>query len=272
MLAAMIGASAPLGAAEETDFSAKLHPWGQFQPGAWKIVRVVAETLNKQGQVVSTSKTDTKTTLVGIDPDGVTLEIQACMEVAGKRFEAEPQTVKQGFHGEMLGPHLALKELVDGELVIEGQTIACKVRQLESVLPSGKTTTTIHYSTTIAPYVLKRESVTFGPDGKTELSRTCVEVTSLNMPVRVRGELKNGVFVRMANRTDANAVATFVDVLPEVPGGIVANRSKEIDKNGRLVRRSTLELIDYGEEPERDRSGIFGRKRPSRYRVKSSPR
>ena len=124
-LAAMLGSVPLWGMADETDLPAKLHPWGSFHPGAWKTVRVVAETLNEQGQVVSTSTTDTKTTLVDIDSSGVTLEIQACMEVAGKRFEAEPQTVKQGFHGELLGPNLKLKEPTDGEVAIAGQKIAC---------------------------------------------------------------------------------------------------------------------------------------------------
>ena len=63
----------------------------------------MTETLDEHGQVVSTNSADTTTTLVDIDNDGVTLEIQTCMEVAGKRFQAEPQTVKQGFHGELTG-------------------------------------------------------------------------------------------------------------------------------------------------------------------------
>src|SRR3990167_7403034 len=97
-----------LATAEESGVTARFHPWGLFDPGAWKTVRVVTETLDERGQVVSTSTTDSKTTLVDIDNDGVTLEIQASMEVAGKRFEAEPQTVKQGFHGELVGPNLKL--------------------------------------------------------------------------------------------------------------------------------------------------------------------
>ena len=109
-LALGLAAVCASGMAQELGVTAKFHPWGQFDPGTWKMVRVVTETLNEQGQVVSTSTTDTKTTLVDIDNAGVTLEIQACMEVAGKRFEAEPQFVKQGFHGELAVPNLKLKE------------------------------------------------------------------------------------------------------------------------------------------------------------------
>ena len=140
--------------AQPSGISAKLHPWGAFNPGAWKTVRVITETLKEHDQVVSTSMTDTKTTLVDLDNDGVTLEIEPCIEVAGKRFEAEPQTVKQGFHGETVGPSLTVRQPVDGEVTIEGQKIPCKVEKLESVVSNGKTVITIYYSTTVAPYIL----------------------------------------------------------------------------------------------------------------------
>ena len=160
------------GMAQETGIAAKLHPWGRFEPGTWKMVRVVTETLNEQGQVVSTSTTDTKTTLVDVDNDGVTLEVEACIEVAGKRFQAEPQTVKQGFHGETAGPNPKLKEPVDGQVVIEDRKIPCKIQELAIDGPNGKTTVTLHYSTTLPPYVLKRSSVVTDPEGKNTVSET----------------------------------------------------------------------------------------------------
>jgi len=75
---------------------------------------------------------------------------------------------------------------------------------------------------------------------------------------------KNGVKVKTVYHNDGTSgtVTTWADVLSEVPGGVVRNSSKEVDKNGRLIRRSTLELIDYNNDPEKDRTGLFGRKRP----------
>ena len=246
-----------VGLAQEPGVTAKLHPWGHFDPGAWKTVRVVTETLNEQQQVVSTSTADTKTTLVDVDNDGVTLEIQTCIEVAGKRFEAEPQTVKQGFHGELSVPNLKLTEPTDGQVTIEDQKIACKVQQLESVGADSRTTTTICYSPTLPPYVLKRESVTNDLEGKTELSKTTVEVVSLNMPLELQGKTKNGTYVKTVHRSAKGVTTTLALVLPEVPGGVVSSSSKEVDKTGRLVRRSTLKLIDYDDDPDKDRTGTL---------------
>ena len=265
-LALAFGLAALNGMADETCLSAKHHPWGTFDPGAWKTVRVIAETLNEQGHVVSTNITDTTTTLVDIDNEGVTLEIRACMEVAGKHFQTEPQTAKQGFHGESLGPHLATGEPTKGEVSIEGRKIPCWVRVLESVVPNGKTVTTIYYSTTIAPYVLKRETVTTDPEGKEVLTETASEVTALSAPLKVLGEAKTGIKLKTVHRNGNGTTTTLADILPEIPGGVVANSCRELDKNGRLVRRSTLEIRAYSTDPAK---GLFRSRK--RHHSKPSP-
>lgn len=273
-LALGLAAVCASGTAQEAGVTTRLHPWGQFEPGAWKTDRVVTETLNEQGQVVSTSTTDTKFTLVDIDKDGVTLEIQACIEVAGKRFRAEPQSIKKGVFGEPFAPNLKLKEPVDGQVTIEDQKIPCKVQQLESAGPNSKTVTTVYYSPTVAPYILKRDSVTTNAESKSE---TSVEVIALNMPRkfqvgRFQGETKIGAYVKTVQKNEKSTVLTVAFVLPEVPGGIVDYSSKEVDRNDRLVRQTTLELIDCNSDPDQDRTGIFGRRRVFRNLKKATPR
>lgn len=272
-LAAVFGLSPLWGSAQEAGISARFHPWGAFDPGTWKTVRVISETLNEEGQVVSICTTDTKTTLVDIDNQGVTLEIQTCMEVAGKRFETEPQTLKQGFHGELVAPNLKIKDPADDQQIeIEGRKIACMSQQLEAVAAGGKTATTIYYSATVAPYILKRESTTTDAEGANVLSETNVDVISFATPLTIRGETKSGIRMKTVHKNAKGTVTTLASVLPEVPGGVVSSSSKEVDKNGLLVRRSTLALIDYNDDPEKDRSNMFGRKRPPRHRPKPPPR
>jgi hypothetical protein len=264
MLALGLAAFCAPAVAEELGITANLHPWGQFEPGTWKMVRVVTETLNEQGQVVSTSRTDTKTTLLSVCNDSVTLEVEACMEVAGKRFQVEPQTVKEGFHGETAGADVKLTEPVDGKITVEDQKIPCKIYHLSLVGPTGKTNLTLHYSTTVPPYVLKRECVVTDAEGKDTVSETNKDVLVLDMPVRVLSHLRSGSYVRTIHKNGKTTVTTVAVVVREVPGGVVSHSSKEVDKNGRLLRRSTLELVDYNADPDKDRSGMFGRKRSSR--------
>jgi hypothetical protein len=243
---------------------AKLHPWGSCHPGTWKLVRIVTESLDENGHVIGSNTTDTKTTLTGVDRDGVTLEIQASMEVAGKRFQGEPQTVKQGFHGESSDARLAPVQPADAAVVIEGRKIPCTVQQWETAGSNESTVTTLYCSATVSPYVLKRQTVVRDAEGKNVISETLTEVTALDMPVRVKNEIRNGYYLRTVHRNGKGTVTTLAVALADVPGGVFSHSLKEVDPSGRLVRRSTLELIDYNTDPEKERTGMFNRRRPGR--------
>jgi hypothetical protein len=266
-------ASIAIAAQRPADMPAKLHLWGQFQPGAWKKVRVVTETLDEQGRVVSTSTTDTKTTLMEIDAEGVTLEVEACVEVAGKPFDAEPQIIKQGFYGDVASSNVVLKDPVDGFATVDDQKIPCKIQQVESVGPNAKTVTTIYYSTTAAPYVFRRESVVTDAEGKTSLE-TAMEVVALGVPCRVLNEskeLRNGSHVKTMQKNAKGTVVTWAVLVSDVPGGVIQHASKEVDKNGRIVRRSVLNLVDYGTTSDQDRNP-FKNKREMRRQKKMTAR
>jgi hypothetical protein len=248
--------------AQESPLSAKHHPWGRFRPGAWKLVRVVTETLDERGQVAGTCVTETRTSLVKIEDDGVTLEVEVGIEVAGKQFDGQPQCIKQGFHGELSGPEVHAGRAVAGEVSVEGRKMPCRTQQIESAGPNGKTVTTVYYSDAPAPYVLRRESTTTDAEGKNVVGETTLEVIAIDMPCKVLSEMKNAAYVKAVQKHAAGTVTTLATTAADVPGGVVYHTSKEMDKEGRLVRRSTLELVSYGLQAEEERPGVFGRKRP----------
>jgi hypothetical protein len=256
--------------AEAKPLDRQHHLWGRFQPGAWKMARTVTQTLNEKEQVVNTSTTETRTILASVGKDGVVLEVQVIVEVAGKRFEAEPQVVKQSFYGDIVGNNLKLSEPSEGHVTIEGRKIPCHIQRLEYTSPnsSHKTTTTLYYSDTVAPYVLRRETTTTDADGSTTLNETTIEVVTLDVPCKVLGEIRSAALVRTITRHAKGTITTLTFTSPEVPGGVVSHTSKETDKAGRLTRRSTLELVDYGLQCDEDAGGAsyFGRfkRRPRR--------
>lgn len=246
---------------------ARLHPWALFEPGSWKVVRVTTETLDEHSIVVGTSVADTTTTLLDVDDQGVTLETEACLQVAGKCFSAEPQIIEQGFHGELLSPDTKLLDSIDGNVVIEGHNIPCKIQQIECAGPKGKTVTRLYYSPTVAPYVFKRDSVTTNPDGKVT-NETTKEVTSSQTSREVLNELKTCFSVKTVSKNDTGMVTTLAVISPEIPGGVVSHKATEVDKEGRLVRRSVLELRAYSTDPQTNRN-IYSRKRSSHRRSKT---
>jgi len=251
-------------AAEDVGISARHHSWARFQPGAWKLVRVVTESLDDGGHVIGVNVTESKTSLSRIDADGVVLEVEVGVEVAGKQFNGQPQCLKQGFHGELAGGEVKFFPATAAEVSIEDQKIRCRSQQVEVTGPAGRTTVNLFFSDTLSPYILRRQSKTTDAGGTNVLSETLSEVVAFDMPQRVLSDLKNVACIKTVQKTPKGSVTTLAMSSPDVPGGVVYQTTKEADQAGRLLRRSTLELVNYGSKPETERSGLFGRKRPPR--------
>ena len=108
----------PAGAVGAADLPREIHPWGRFEAGAWKIVRATSEGVGGTAEVLTT---DTRTTLEGLDEKSVTLRVEVLVEVAGKRFRAEPQTIRQGVYGEPPGDNAMVVDLGEQKLTVQGR-------------------------------------------------------------------------------------------------------------------------------------------------------
>lgn len=242
---------APLLRANDLLLQRSQHAWGRFPQDSWKCVRVVTETFDKQGRTDSTTITETRTTLADVGPSALSLRSEIAVEVAGKRFVPQPQLVKQGYCGESEGQVAEIKEIGTSQLVIGGETIPCEIRQVSIRGGDVLINSTVHFSASVAPYVLQRETVSSDAAGKFVHYQTRVDVLALGMPCRVLAEVKPAAYVRTIHTNPAGTTSTVEVHCLDVPGGIVAHASKELDAGGRLVRRSTLELVNYGVgEPE----------------------
>jgi hypothetical protein len=258
----LLGGGASLATAE--GLARHHHNWGRFQPGAWNLVQVVTETFEDTG--VTTSTTETRTSLEEVHEDGVTLSVTVSVGPIGRRFATEPQSVKQAFYGGLASEEATVTSLGAAVVTIQGCRIPCKIEQVEVSSQSGKTTTKIYYSDSVEPYVLRRESVKMDPDGKTVLSETTVEIVEFGVPCRrVHGPSRT-THVKAVHKHAGGTTERFSWVSTAVPGGIVWQYSKELDKNDHLVRRVTLTLDDWGLQPETERTGIFARRRANRDR------
>lgn len=237
------------------------HSWGRFPVGSWKTVRVTSETLDPQGHIVSTSVTETKTTLVAANDHEYQLKIETTVEVAGKRFAHPAQVTRHTYWGELASaaPN-GLRKVSSSELELNGKKIACEVRQALSEREGERRQTVVHYTTAQFPYMLKRESTIASVDGPT-LSTT-VEVFAANLPYRVAGALKPVAYVR-TNHQGAKSSSVTVEIQSaDVPGGVVNHAAQERDAAGTVVtRRTSLELVEYGLGSENPEEASPGRRR-----------
>jgi hypothetical protein len=235
---------------EVTEQLLKNTGWGRFKPGAWQQVRIVVESLDPQGNVTGTTNTDRTTTLVGVDPQSVTLELAVTAEVAGKRLDAPIQFITQGCHGEPSGQATEVRELTPTPSTIEGKTIVCRVREYQISDQDQRRRIVVYYNRDFEPMLLRRRSEARSKDGDRQIIETSVDVISLNTPHKVKDQVLPASVVRTVQKTDTTKISMTSVLVSDVPGGVVSSKSEERDGEGRIVRRTTLELVDWGQEDE----------------------
>lgn len=231
--------------AANTAIPSQHHSWGRFKPGSWKTVRVRTENLDAFGNVASTSITETTATLTEIDETGYTLRIEVIVEVAGRQYVSEPKTTRVGYSGEKDGQSVSLKSMGSEEFVVSERKIPCEVREVVINGGDTKRVTQLHYSSRLAPHVLRRTTIASNvEDGRTDYSSE-VETLAIDMPYQVLTEMKSTSFNQTVVEHAGGKSMTLEIHCMDVPGGVVSHTSKELDKSGAVVRRSTLELVDY---------------------------
>lgn len=247
------------------------HAWAQFGIGSWKLVRVYTETLGANGQVESASITETKATLDKVDETGYSLKVEVTVEVAGKRFQAAPKYVAYGYHGELHGQLVEVKQLGNGQAEICGHQYATGSRRILINSDTAQSISTVEYSDTVAPYYLKRTTESIDNETKTRNYHSVVEVVAVDMPEKVLTEVKSAAHVKTIETFGNGTSKITLEVHCEsVPGGVVSHTSKQLSADGKITQRSTLDLVDYatiaktpdGKEPTVGRRRLFqGRSR-----------
>jgi|LSQX01.2.fsa_nt_gb hypothetical protein len=261
-LAVLVWSAQSLG--QQAGLTRQHHPWGQFQPGAWNLVRVTTESY-EGGQMLK-SVTETSTTLNAVDEAGVTLKVEVAVLVGGKRLDTDPQTLRQGFHGEVAGNEPVIRDLGRAELVVENRRVDCRVLELEFPRPGGRRLSKIWYSDAVDPYIIKRVTAVYGDDLKAPISKTSVEVVSLEASCGKSRNFRRAARVKSVHEDASGTTTTWASTSSVVPGGVICCSSQQVDKEGRLVLRSNMQLLDYGLQPSQGRSGLFWRWRSTRGR------
>ncbi len=225
------------------------------------MVRVVNETFDETGTVVSTGMTETRTTLLKVEADGVTLQFETSAWVSGKQIDAKPQVVKQCYHGGICSKKVGISKRPPVKIPIDGQEIECKVESVEIIDGDLRTAIRTYYNDTISPFVFKRESETVNLAKKTTLSQLSIQVDAVDMPCEILDQIRSAAHFRVVRKhSNGAATITLAYMSPAIPGGTIQHNSKQVDQKGRIVSRSILELTDFGLEPTQKRVGLFQRR------------
>lgn len=251
-LAASLHLAPTLRAAEPLAIPPEHHAWGRVVPGAFSVVRNTTETFNEGDDTPDRFITTTRTTLHQLDTDGVILLIEAEREIAGKLVKFDPHTVKQGFNGVVTGQDTQIADLGTADVEIEGNVYPCRMQRI--TITDSRTITNIdsHYCPELPPYIIKSETTTTERDGGAVVDHILMQVIATDMPYLRRSDVLSTSVVTAVRDFPQGTTHTIATYSQSVPGGLVAQVSKELDTAGQLIRRSTLELLDYSVVPRPD--------------------
>ncbi len=248
----------PTAIAQNSTTSQDSHPWTRFKPGAWKKVRVVTEDLDAQGNVTNTSRTSTTSFLLDVTPKDYHLQMDVSVEVAGKVLDAEPQLVSQKRSDKLDTQAPTVESVGTATYALGDRRIPCNIYQETD--EAKHETTKVFYSESFLPHILKKETIAIDPQGQNTIHETTESVVAVDMPFKTSTKIVPTWHVRTVRKNPKGTTVTLSIRSLAVPGGVVANMSKELDLEGRVVRRSTLELVDFGLQSDRR----FLRRRPLR--------
>lgn len=248
-------------AADAVGVLQRAHVWGRFGTGSWRQVRIVTEIFDPDGNSTNSSTTDNITTLEEITPERVALKVEVTVEVAGQKFPSQPQIIRQGYAGEGVGQTVSIKPLPGVIMMIGDRQIACEAEQIEILGGQSKEVSLISFSPRLTPCILRRKSiVSDAASGKTT-HEALSEVIKLDESYPVFGQFKAAYRVQLVQKNDRGTTTTLSVHVPEIPGEVVQQSSEKVDSQGRLERRSKMELVGYGVNPDEFRDSGGRRKR-----------
>ena len=241
--------------------------WAKFSPGTRKRVRIVVQKLDAKGNIESTATRETQSFLEQVTEKGYSLRIETTSDVAGKRITTDPQIVRRGYLGVINGEIGKARTTGETNVVINGLSVACQIRQI-TIQGTGTTrVSTIHYSPTRFPHILHR--VMKSPAGAAATTMIQADAIALDMPLHLLGADKIGSHILTTRRSPLGTISTLEIHCNDVPGSLVSLTSTTRDKAGKVTERSQLDLISYrvvigeGRQPTtRPRLRLFQRASP----------
>ena len=241
--------------------------WARFSPGTRKRVRVVVQKLDAKGNIESTATRETQSFLERVTEKGYSLRIETMSDVAGKRITTDPQIVRRGYLGEINDETSRVRTTGETNVIINGLSVACQVRQI-TIQGTGTTrVSTVHYSPTHFPHILHR--VMKSPAGAAATTMIQADAIALEMPLHLLGLDKIGSHILTTRRSPLGTTSTLEIHCGDVPGSLVSLTSTTRNKSGKVTERSQLDLVSYrvvigeGRQPtSRPRLRLFQRASP----------
>ena len=222
------------------------NPWGAFLPGTWVVRRTNSQRYSGS---VANSVTDTYLTLEEVNDNSLTLRKETIIGLVAGAVAPTPIRQTFDFYQQPLFENVEIEQLQPQTLVIARRQIVCQVCRYTQISDDQKKTTTIWYSNTVLPYLLRSEEIrTNNPDSpdqvETVLSHTIMTVTDTS-GVRLFKNILNEYKTQTIKKTAAGTTVSQASFSENIPGGLLHEVTVETDPVGKILARNVTSVCDY---------------------------
>ena len=234
-------------------FPAKLHPWARFAVGAWREIEVTTETFDEKGKLFGRSVTTQKEILKAVADDSYVLDVQATVDVSGKRIEGPWNTRVLRLATDRPGAVFSTVRQPDQQLALSVGVVNCQLWEVQYTEENRNMVDRIHYSPDVYPHIFERDVIERTDDSPIALSPLdSVTTVARAVPHWWEGRIIECASQQIVRRREKGDSQTLALLSREVPGGEVSNESTDFDSTGRRIRWSVLKLVTYGDSPTTD--------------------
>ena len=242
--------------AEPWILPAKLHPWAHLAVGAWREVEITTETFDEKGELFGRSVTSQKEILKAVTADSYALDVQATVDVSGKRIEGPWNTRVLRLTTDRPGPVFSTTRQADQLLALNVGEVSCQIWDVQYTEEGHNLVDRIYYSPEEYPYILQREVSERADDSPVELPPLDSTTTVAHaIPFVLDGRFISCTSQQVVRRLEKGNTQTLTLMSSEVPGGEVNSASTDFDSSGRRIRWSVLKLVAYGDNSNASISG-----------------
>ena len=226
------------------------HHWTRFPVGSWRQILITTETFAEPGESISRSVTTQQENLQSISNNRYALEVQATVDVVGKRIVGQWITRVLQSATDQAGQIIESQRQEDQTVELTTGQVNCQVWDVLYRDDTRSLVDRIYYSPERFPFVLRREtSEVSSGEGDPLPVEQVVSVVAEEIPYVVDGETLRGTCLQTTRRGEKGSMVRISIVSQEVPGGELAAWSTDFDAEGRRSRWSSQELIGHGLAP-----------------------
>ena len=222
--------------------------WAKVPVGSW--ARWRATTTGWENGRPARSVTETRACLKSVDRATGRYELQfdSTIKMGSVDFSSKSETITYDFWDVPVDESARAENLAPVNLRIGLRTIPCRTRRVVRETPKYRETTTIWYSTVVAPYIFQRETIR---ESKTDAPSSRELYVVQKIPPRIAlGAAANNYVARSGSVEGASSSSKTLALAPTVPGLTIRETSDETAREPRadsepVVYRTEVALVDY---------------------------